>query len=97
MVMLFSLFSFKINSLISIIPCGSRPLIGSSKIKKSGLFASAIAIPNLCFIPKEKFFAFFLPVLSRPTNFKSSSIPSRLGIPINLYCSIKLSLAVISP
>ena len=28
---------------------------------------------------KEKFFAFFLPVLSRPTNFKSSSIEDIIG------------------
>ena len=42
-----------INSLISCIPEGSKPLVGSSNINSFGNFTIAKAIPNLCFIPNE--------------------------------------------
>ena len=45
-------------------PVGSKPLVGSSKNRKSGSPIKAIAIAKRCFMPREKFFAFFLPVLS---------------------------------
>jgi formate--tetrahydrofolate ligase len=55
-------------------PSGSRPLIGSSNSKNSGSPSNAIAIPNLCLIPKEKSLAFFFPVLPNPTNSNNSGI-----------------------
>ena len=42
-----------INVLISAIPIGSKPLIGSSKINISGSCITANAIANRCFIPNE--------------------------------------------
>ncbi len=94
--MLRSLFSFKISSRISMIPCGSRPFIGSSSSRKSGSPQSAIAIPSRCRIPSEKLRAFLCSVFSRPTSFSSSGIPLNDGIPRTLYCSLRLSSAVIS-
>ena len=91
----FSLFNFKINSLISIIPSGSSPFIGSSKRIKSGFPTNAIAIPKRCFIPKEKYFAFLFFVLSSLTIFNISYRLSSSGIPTILYCSFKFSSAVI--
>ena len=41
------------NSLISLIPSGSNPLVGSSNINKFGSCNIACAIPSLCLIPKE--------------------------------------------
>ena len=35
-------------------PSGSSPLVGSSKIKRSGWFTKAAAMAKRCFIPKEK-------------------------------------------
>ncbi len=92
--MFLSRFSFSISSRISIIPCGSRPFIGSSSTTRSGSPHSAIAIPSLCFMPREKFFAFFLPVSTSPTRSSSSSIPSVFGRPSTLYCCMRFSLAV---
>src|SRR5260370_17036987 len=38
---------------ISAMPCGSSPLVGSSRISRSGSFRSAPATPSRCFIPVE--------------------------------------------
>ena len=54
----FSLFSRSISFRISTIPAGSRPLIGSSKIRNSGSCMSDRAIPRRCFMPREKFLNF---------------------------------------
>ena len=55
------------NVLISFIPKGSRPLIGSSRISSSGLCIMAAAIPRRCFIPNEKSLNFFDLSLSKFT------------------------------
>ena len=70
----FSLFNLRSKSLTSLIPAGSRQLTGSSRIKTSGLPNKAIAIPNLCFIPKENWPTFLLPTPFKPTNDNNSSI-----------------------
>ena len=48
-------FSLKSETIVlrSLMPTGSRPLVGSSRIRSSGLPISACAIPSLCFIPNE--------------------------------------------
>ena len=46
--------SFLSKPRISLIPNGSRPFIGSSRINNSGLCIIAAAIPKRCFIPNEK-------------------------------------------
>src|SRR5207248_3837563 len=46
-------FSSLISARISIVPCGSSPLVGSSRIRRSGAFKSAAATPSRCFIPVE--------------------------------------------
>ena len=56
------------KSRISLIPAGSNPLIGSSRIKKAGLLIRAMANPSRCFIPIEKCLTFFFPVDSSPTS-----------------------------
>src|SRR5713101_3419715 len=38
---------------ISAMPCGSSPLVGSSRMSRSGSFSSAPATPSRCFIPVE--------------------------------------------
>ena len=38
---------------ISWMPAGSRPLVGSSKISRSGSFSSVAAIASRCFMPSE--------------------------------------------
>src|SRR6266849_3074678 len=38
---------------ISAMPCGSSPLVGSSRISRSGSFSSAPATPSRCFMPVE--------------------------------------------
>ena len=73
-VIFFSLLSLTITSLISLIPSGSNPFIGSSNISNYGSPNNAIAIPSLCRIPSEKSLAFLLPVLPIPTIFKISLI-----------------------
>ena len=78
---------------MSIIPSGSSPFIGSSKIRKSGLEHKEMAIPSLWRIPSEKYLASFFPVLFSPTSSNILSTSSSIGRPIILYCTIKLSLA----
>ena len=48
-----SLQRSRIKERTSAIPIGSRPLIGSSKIKSSGSCIMARAIANRCFMPRE--------------------------------------------
>ena len=48
-----SFANFERRSLISWIPAGSSPLVGSSRINNLGLGSKAAAIPNLCFMPSE--------------------------------------------
>ena len=64
---------------ISWMPAGSRPLVGSSKISRSGFFSSVAAIARRCFMPSE-----YLPNLSplrrpRPNFFEHgvNSTPRR--------------------
>ena len=68
------LFKSSIRILISFIPSGSKPFIGSSQIRKSGFPIRDMAIPSLCFIPKEKLRAFLFPTPLSPTRSKSDSI-----------------------
>ena len=90
-----SWFSFWISSRISLMPVGSKPLVGSSKNRKSGSPIKAIAIAKRCFMPREKFFAFFLPVLSNPTVLKIRSITERSLTPCSLHWATRFCLAVI--
>ena len=55
-------------------PAGSRPLVGSSKIKSSGLHNTARASPNRCFIPREYSRTDFFPVLFKPNSSMAFSI-----------------------
>ena len=48
-----SKISAGISSRNSSMPIGSNPFVGSSNIKSSGSPSNAIAMPSLCFIPKE--------------------------------------------
>ena len=92
----FSLLSFPIMSLISMMPWGSRPFIGSSSTTRSGFPAKAIPIPSLCFIPSEKFFAFFFPVSSKPMSLSSLFGSSGSLIPISLSFIFKFISALYS-
>ena len=67
-------FAFKerIRSSSSLIPSGSSPLVGSSRIKNWGSVKIAIPIPSRCFIPNENLPAFFFPVFERPIISKVS-------------------------
>ena len=87
-------FNLKSISLISTIPVGSSPLIGSSSIRKSGFPTSARPIPSLCFIPSEKSPAFFLPVSESPTVSNISGIVF-LSAPSIVQYTSRFSLAVI--
>ena len=62
------------SSLKSLIPSGSKPLVGSSKISKLGLWRIAWARPNLCLMPSEYLETLSLILFSKPTNFITSSI-----------------------
>ena len=75
MVILKSFFKVAKISRISLIPFGSNPLIGSSKINNFGESIMANPIANRCLIPKEKSLAFFFGSTSaKPTKFNTSSI-----------------------
>ena len=54
-------------------PCGSRPLAGSSKINVCGSPSSAAASPSRWAMPKEKVRGFFLATAVRPTRARTSS------------------------
>ena len=82
----YSLFKDFSKLRISTIPAGSSPLIGSSKIRNSGVFNSAIAIPNRCRIPSEKLRTAFFPVSFRPTMSKVFWITALSGIPRWIRC-----------
>src|SRR5699024_12250407 len=73
-VIFLSLAKDRIKLRISFIPIGSNPLVGSSNISSSGLWRSALAIPSLCFIPKEYLPTSFFVSLCRSTISKASSI-----------------------
>ena len=62
-------------------PSGSRPLIGSSRMRKSGWFIRARASPSRCFMPREKDLNFFFPVPARSTCSSTSSTACLPGIP----------------
>src|SRR5699024_11940129 len=66
-VIFLSLAKDRIKLRISFIPIGSNPLVGSSNISSSGLWRSALAIPSLCFIPKEYLPTSFFVSLCRST------------------------------
>src|SRR5712692_4569984 len=55
---------------ISAMPCGSSPLVGSSRMSSSGSFSSAAATPSRCFMPVEQ-----VPNL-RPARAMSSTMSS---------------------
>ena len=69
----------RISSRISIMPFGSSPLAGSSKIRNSGFVISAIASASRCFMPRGKFFAFFLPVSAKCVDAVYSIYIDRIG------------------
>src|SRR5699024_12425646 len=73
-VIFLSLAKDRIKLRISFIPIGSNPLVGSSNISSSGLWRSALAIPSLCFIPKEYLQTSFFVSLCRSTISKEYSI-----------------------
>src|SRR5690625_5876329 len=73
-VIFLSLAKDRIKLRISFIPIGSNPLVGSSNISSSGLWRSALAIPSLCFIPKEYLPTSFFVSLCRSKIFIASSI-----------------------
>ena len=93
------IFSFRTSSasifLISRIPSGSRPLIGSSKTIISGLEISDIASPSRCLIPIENFPAAFLPVSLSPTYSRSSSTLFSSATPRRYIRYLMFSCAVI--
>ena len=84
-----SFTNFLRSSLNSIIPVGSSPLTGSSKIKNSGSPNNATPKASLCFIPKEKFATLFLPALDKPINSRVSVIHFLFGIPRCILCTSK--------
>ena len=45
--------SDRMRSRISTMPAGSSPLVGSSRIKRSGEANMAAAMPRRCFMPSE--------------------------------------------
>lgn len=59
---------------ISIIPCRSRPFMGSSKISSSGLVRNALASARRYFIPSEKFLTGLFSTFESPKSDKVSSI-----------------------
>ena len=83
----------RINSRSSSIPKGSRPLVGSSRIKSWGLFSNAIAIPSRCFIPRENCPARFLPVFVSWTICNTSLIRAS-SRPSNVVLTLRFSYAV---
>lgn len=80
---------FKRICRISIMPCGSSPLIGSSNTKNLGFPTKAIAIPNRSLIPKLKFFAFFLPYPPSPPSseveewYRMIVVPTHDTVPLS--------------
>ena len=49
----FSMFILLMNSLISVVDCGSSPSVGSSMKRTLGTLSSALMMFILCFIPVE--------------------------------------------
>src|SRR5699024_9544074 len=89
-VIFLSLAKDRIKLRISFIPIGSNPLVGSSNISSFGLWRSALAIPSLCFIPKEYLPTSFFVSLCRSTISKASSIvffflTSRIFVLIKIF------------
>ena len=69
-------FSDKIISFITLLFDGSRPLVGSSKNKISGLCNKAFIKFNRDFIPFEYSDTLLFASFSSPTDFNNSSIDS---------------------
>ena len=90
-----SRFRRKRSSRISTMPCGSSPLVGSSRMMKSGLLTSAIAMPSRWRMPSEKLRAVLLPVSLNPTKCNTSSITSYEVTPMTRHCSYRFCRAVI--
>src|SRR5699024_12754747 len=84
-VIFLSLAKDRIKLRISFIPIGSNPLVGSSNISSSGLWRSALAIPSLCFIPKEYLPTSFFVSFFRSTISYDSSIVFFLLTPWIFY------------
>ena len=92
------LFSFSMKSLKILLSfdtdIGSIPFVGSSKINKSGFFKKAIPNPSFCFVPSDKFLAFFfkLSIISSCWNISFCSIPN--SIPSSIQANLIFSSAV---
>ena len=56
------------------VPCGSSPLVGSSRMSRSRGCSSAAASPSRCFMPSEYWRYFFLAAAVRPTRCRASSM-----------------------
>ena len=76
------------SSLISATPCLSRPLNGSSRIRKRGSSIMACAIPRRCRIPREYFPTGFFISGSNPTFFRIRRISA---FEIILFISASIS------
>ncbi|MCY1457843.1 hypothetical protein D9M71_751700 [compost metagenome] len=93
MVMPYSSGNLLIKLRISIMPEGSRPFVGSSKISNSGLCSKEAAIPRRCFIPKEKPLTFLWAASFKRTISKTSSIRV-FGTPSIFLSASRFSYAV---
>ena len=78
-------FSFKIDSNIWFLDCGSIPTVGSSIIIICGSCAIAQAIFNLLFIPPEKVLGLFFLLSVRPTKSSAKAVLSFNFCPRNPY------------
>ncbi len=79
-----SLPSWRMSSRTSFMPCGSRPLVGSSSTMTSGLWMSARAMPRRCRMPWEKPPALESARSSSPTMSSTSAMRSSLTSPFIL-------------
>ena len=74
-------------------PCGSKPLVGSSRINISGSLSRAEAIAKRCFIPKEKVENKSSDRSAKPTSFNTLGT-AELGISLMRPTSSRFSLAL---
>jgi len=64
----------RISDRTSRVPCGSSPLVGSSRMSRSRGRNWVAARPSRCFIPSEYRRNFFFAAAARPTRSRASSI-----------------------
>ena len=82
------------SSRISLIPKGSSPFIGSSRISSSGLCMMAAAIPRRCFMPNENSLNLFDLASLRLTTSRAKLILWGLKSPLIFAMIFKFSYAV---